>query len=121
MARQVIRVTRPLNEGQVAECYSQFPSLLNLRRPSEAAFRQSGSAPSGRSPIFRDADRLNEDQVRVFDDVLSHLLARVETTTARRFGLAWPRGRDTPDPNTSASQNSFVTVLIWIDPRAWGE
>jgi hypothetical protein len=72
-------------------------------------------------PFLRDADRLNEDQVRVFDDVLSHLLARVETTTARRFGLAWPRGRDTPDPNTSASQNSFVTVLIWIDPRAWGE
>jgi hypothetical protein len=71
--------------------------------------------------FLRDADRLNEDQVRVFDDVLSHLLARVETTTARRFGLAWPRGRDTPDPNTSASQNSFVTVLIWIDPRAWGE
>jgi hypothetical protein len=71
--------------------------------------------------FLRDADRLNEDQVRVFDDVLSHLLARVETTTARRFGLAWPRGRDTPDPNTSASQNSFVTVLIWIDPRTWGE
>jgi hypothetical protein len=73
--------------------------------------------------FLRDADRLNEDQVRVFDDVLSHLVARVKTTTARWFGLAWPHGlgRDTPDPNTSASQNSFVTVLIWIAPRTWGE
>jgi uncharacterized protein (DUF2336 family) len=29
--------------------------------------------------FLRDADRLNEDQVKVFDDVLCHLVARVET------------------------------------------
>jgi uncharacterized protein (DUF2336 family) len=29
--------------------------------------------------FLRDADRLSEDQVRVFDDVLCHLVARVET------------------------------------------
>ena len=29
--------------------------------------------------FLRDADRLSEDQVKVFDDVLCHLVARVET------------------------------------------
>src|ERR1700734_2109039 len=29
--------------------------------------------------FLRDADRLNEDQVKVFDDVLCHLVARVES------------------------------------------
>ena len=52
-----------------------------MRRPSEAALRRSGLAPFDKvTDLFlRDADHLNEDQVKVFDDVLCHLVARVET------------------------------------------
>src|ERR1700683_1601673 len=36
--------------------------------------------------FLRDADRLNEDQVKIFDDVLCHLVARVETRVKAEVG-----------------------------------
>jgi hypothetical protein len=36
--------------------------------------------------FLRDAERLSEDQVRVFDDVLCHLVARVETRVKAELG-----------------------------------
>ena len=36
--------------------------------------------------FLRDADRLSEDQVKVFDDVLCHLVARVETRVKAELG-----------------------------------
>jgi uncharacterized protein (DUF2336 family) len=41
--------------------------------------------------FLRDADRLNEDQVKVFDDVLCHLVARVETRVRPKLAHVWRR------------------------------
>ena len=93
-------------------CNNHFPLSPNSRRPS-----RSGSAAKRVSTLrqvtdlfLRDGERLSEDQVRVFDDVLCHLVARVETRVKAELG-----GRLAPLEYAPAG---VIEHLAWDDEIA---
>src|ERR1700727_2860072 len=60
--------------------------------------------------FLRDADRLNEDQVKVFDDVLCHLVARVETRVKAELSVRLAA--------VACAPSTVIERLAWDDQIA---
>src|SRR5476649_1428030 len=60
--------------------------------------------------FLRDADRLSADQVKVFDDVLCHLVARVETRVKAELGAQLASADHAP--------SGVIERLAWDDQIA---
>ena len=68
--------------------------------------------------FLHDGERLSEDQVKVFDDVLCHLVARVETRVKAELGARLaPVGADDPETLEKALEHlAHVTLAEQVTP-----